>query len=319
MTTTGLRPAWSRSKKNAVSSIVSVPWTTTAPSIVGSSEAPSGRRALISKSVGKLKWLAGVSPRSIATTSAISSSPGDRREDGRAVEGRDVAAGCGVVAHADRAAGEDDRDAGHRPALRSRAAVGGVAVGSPESSPGATCRSPPGSSRRRRAAHALRQSTGATSSSRSSSLVGKSLRRRRSRRRAPSTNRIGSVPTLARVVALGGPQRPAQIDRGDARRPRSGSPRRRARPSSRARSAIGPTTRIGRKLATDTSMFRTPKTRPRTSSGRSSWSWVWDGIATAGVGDAGEERDGDDDRQERRQERQVGQARPGDRRPEEAR
>ncbi len=45
-------------------------------------------------------------------------------------------------------------------------------------------------------------------------------------------------------------------------------------------SAIGPTMRIGRKLATDTSMFRMPNTRPRTSSGRSSWSCVCEGIAT---------------------------------------
>ena len=46
------------------------------------------------------------------------------------------------------------------------------------------------------------------------------------------------------------------------------------------RSEIVPAMMIGRKLETDTSMFRMPKTRPRTSSGRSSWSWVWDGMAT---------------------------------------
>ena len=46
------------------------------------------------------------------------------------------------------------------------------------------------------------------------------------------------------------------------------------------KSDSGPTIRIGRKLATDTSMLRMPNTRPRTSSGRSSWSWVCDGIAT---------------------------------------
>ena len=46
------------------------------------------------------------------------------------------------------------------------------------------------------------------------------------------------------------------------------------------KSAMGPTTMIGTKLATETSMFRTPKTRPRTASGRSSWSWVWLEIAT---------------------------------------
>ena len=46
------------------------------------------------------------------------------------------------------------------------------------------------------------------------------------------------------------------------------------------RSEIGPTMMIGRKLATETSIPSTPKTRPRTSSGRSSWSWVCDGMAT---------------------------------------
>ena len=68
---------------------------------------------------------------------------------------------------------------------------------------------------------------------------------------------------------------------------------------------IGPTMRIGRKLATETSIPSTPKTRPRTSSGRSSWSWVCDGIATQAVGDAGEEGDDDDDRQERGHAGQV--------------
>ena len=45
-------------------------------------------------------------------------------------------------------------------------------------------------------------------------------------------------------------------------------------------SAIGATMMIGARLAIETSMFRTPKTRPRTSSGNSSWSWVWDAIET---------------------------------------
>jgi hypothetical protein len=42
----------------------------------------------------------------------------------------------------------------------------------------------------------------------------------------------------------------------------------------------GPTMMIGRKLDSDTSMLRTPNTRPRVSSGMSSWSCVWAGIAT---------------------------------------
>ena len=36
---------------------------------------------------------------------------------------------------------------------------------------------------------------------------------------------------------------------------------------------------IGRRLATDTSMLRMPKTRPRTACGISAWSSVWAGIA----------------------------------------
>ena len=46
------------------------------------------------------------------------------------------------------------------------------------------------------------------------------------------------------------------------------------------RSATGPTMMIGAKLATETSMLRMPNTRPRASSGISSWSCVCDGIAT---------------------------------------
>ena len=44
VTTIGFGPAWRRSKKNAVSSIVSVPWTTTAPSIVRIGERVLGPR-----------------------------------------------------------------------------------------------------------------------------------------------------------------------------------------------------------------------------------------------------------------------------------
>ena len=62
---------------------------------------------------------------------------------------------------------------------------------------------------------------------------------------------------------------------------------------------------IGRKLATETSMLRTPKTRPRTSSGQVLLELGLGRDRDDGVGDAGEERDGDDDRQERGHERQV--------------
>ena len=45
-------------------------------------------------------------------------------------------------------------------------------------------------------------------------------------------------------------------------------------------SAMGPAMMMGTKLARLTRVFRTPKTRPRTSSGSSSWSAVWAGTAT---------------------------------------
>jgi len=46
------------------------------------------------------------------------------------------------------------------------------------------------------------------------------------------------------------------------------------------RSASGPTRMMGRKLAMLTRVLSTPKTRPRMSAGMTSWSCVWDGIAT---------------------------------------
>ena len=75
VTTMGLGPGCRRSRKNAVSSIVSVPWTTTAPSIAGSARA-SRTEAAIPNSASNVKWLAGVSPRSIVTRSATASRPG---------------------------------------------------------------------------------------------------------------------------------------------------------------------------------------------------------------------------------------------------
>src|SRR6188472_4678320 len=45
-------------------------------------------------------------------------------------------------------------------------------------------------------------------------------------------------------------------------------------------SAMGPTMMMGKKLARLTRVLRTPNTRPRTSSGSSSWSAVWAGTAT---------------------------------------
>ena len=75
VTTIGLEPSWSRSKKKAVSSITSVPWTTTAPVVSGSASAAC-TVSWMSNSAGNVKWLAGVRPRSMATTSAIASRPG---------------------------------------------------------------------------------------------------------------------------------------------------------------------------------------------------------------------------------------------------
>jgi hypothetical protein len=54
VTTTGLAPSSTRSQQKAVSSIVSVPWTTTAPSIDGSPSA-SRRTAAMPSSRSKLK------------------------------------------------------------------------------------------------------------------------------------------------------------------------------------------------------------------------------------------------------------------------
>ena len=85
-------------------------------------------------------------------------------------------------------------------------------------------------------------------------------------------------------VRLRGLQRTAQNDGRDAghehddRHRHEDERRPTCWPATRSmRSEIGPTMMIGRKLATDTSMLRIPNTRPRTSSGRSSWSWVCEG------------------------------------------
>src|SRR4051794_5105524 len=77
VTTTGFITSRTRSQKNAVSSIVSVPWTTTMPSTLGSAAA-SRIVSAMSNSIGKVKWLAGVRPRSTATTSATAGRPGVR-------------------------------------------------------------------------------------------------------------------------------------------------------------------------------------------------------------------------------------------------
>ena len=77
VTTTGASPSRSRSQKKAVSSITSVPWTTTTPSKDGS--AWQRRISLpISNSCSNEKWLAGVRPRSTISRSAIRSIPGAR-------------------------------------------------------------------------------------------------------------------------------------------------------------------------------------------------------------------------------------------------
>ena len=63
-------------------------------------------------------------------------------------------------------------------------------------------------------------------------------------------------------------------------------------------SEIGPTTMIGRKLPTDTSMFRIPKTRPRTVLRDLLLELRLGRDRDRRVGDPGHERDGDDDRQD---------------------
>src|SRR5688572_8985016 len=77
VTTTGFGERSTRSQAKLVSSIVSVPWTTTTPSTEGSSSA-SWTMPPISRTSPNVKWLAGVRPRSIRTISAMVSSPGVR-------------------------------------------------------------------------------------------------------------------------------------------------------------------------------------------------------------------------------------------------
>jgi hypothetical protein len=64
VTTTGFAESTTRSQANAVSSIVSVPWTTTTPSVASSVSASRITPPRTIRSA-KEKWLAGVSPRSI--------------------------------------------------------------------------------------------------------------------------------------------------------------------------------------------------------------------------------------------------------------
>ena len=246
--------------------------------------APSRIADHSSNSAGNVKWLAGVRPRSIGTTSAISSRPGTWARISAPDEGRDVAAGDRVVAHADRPAGEHDRDPGHgqpsrgpdrRCRPRCDRVVGRdrspVAVPSPTIWPSAA--NGPGG-RDGLAAGDGGRAAGAVSSSSSMSNAPSGIS-------APSAVASGSRPwTSARSARLR--RREVAADAGSRRRRRRRPGARRAgrRPSFRSTRRSRPTMRIGAKLATDTSMFRTPNTRPRTSSGRSSWSCVWDGIAT---------------------------------------
>ena len=74
---------------------------------IGSASA-SRRTAAMSSSVGNVKWLAGVRPRSMATTSAIASSPGVRARIAGPSSTGHVAAGDRIEGRADRPAGEDD-------------------------------------------------------------------------------------------------------------------------------------------------------------------------------------------------------------------
>ena len=99
--------------------------------------------------------------------------------------------------------------------------------------------------------------------------------RRPSARRSAAGRRPVGLDRLSR-----GPRRARAARRATRSRPRGSRPRHRGgRASCRPASEIGPTMMIGRKLPTDTSMLRIPKTRPRTAGGISSWSSVWAGIA----------------------------------------
>src|SRR5688500_14214305 len=74
-TTTGLGGSGKRSQAKAVSSITSVPWTTTAPSISGRASCRS-RMPPISRTCSNERWEAGTRPHSIGSMSAIAASPG---------------------------------------------------------------------------------------------------------------------------------------------------------------------------------------------------------------------------------------------------
>ena len=113
VTTTGFEPSRTRSQQKLVSSIVSVPWTTTAPSIDGSARAVPQVAGDVEQD--REREVAGGRPAAVDRDDV-----GDRvqtgrpGEDGGAVEDRHVAAGRRVVGGADGPTGEHDRDARHR-------------------------------------------------------------------------------------------------------------------------------------------------------------------------------------------------------------
>ena len=72
----------------------------------------------IANSSANAKWLAGVRPRSIGTTSAMASRPGVRARIAAPSRAGTFPPGLRVERHADRAAGEHDDDAGHGPGVR---------------------------------------------------------------------------------------------------------------------------------------------------------------------------------------------------------
>ena len=233
--------------------MVSVPWTTTAPVTSGSASA-SRTVAAMSSSIGNVKWLAGVRPRSSADDIGDRVEAGRPGDDRLAIEDRHVAARRRVEGGADRATGEHDDDLGHRLASGAVGRVGraGLVGRAGRSS------APP------RSAGA---GAGASWSSNGSGLA------------VPSSTATGSSSWagLGRLSDFGsGPRVMIEITPMTA----TAIARTKMTAVVPTTSEIGPTMMIGRKLATETSIPRTPKTRPRTSSGRSSWSCVCDGMAT---------------------------------------
>src|SRR5689334_19881663 len=223
VTTIGLGSRWSRSRKNAVSSIASVPWTTTAPSIASSARA-SRTLPASPNSASNVKWLAGVRPRSIATRSAIRSRPGAVARSASPPRTGTLPPAAGswrmlivppVKTIATRATGSalDPwlvavrlRELDHLGDLRRRLGGGHRIDRRPDDQR---------SLRRARAVELAGPVELAEAGDRLASHLGVARSRLHTQ---GGDERVAVAPDGRPRVALHGPERPAQVDRGDARR-----------------------------------------------------------------------------------------------------